>query len=60
MEFAMDCASKDANTLEQMYSNTRHDGFGAEVKKRIMIGNYVLSAGHADAYYKKAKHSASV
>ena len=47
--------SKDSNTLEQMYSNTRHDGFGAEVKKRIIIGNYVLSAGHADAYYKKAK-----
>ncbi len=47
--------SKDSNTLEKMYSNTRHDGFGAEVKKRIIIGNYVLSAGHADAYYKKAK-----
>jgi aspartyl-tRNA(Asn)/glutamyl-tRNA(Gln) amidotransferase subunit A len=47
--------SKEAQTLEQMYSNTRHDGFGPEVRMRIMIGNYVLSAGHADAYYKKAK-----
>lgn len=47
--------SPNAKTLEQMYSNTRHDGFGSEVKTRIMVGNYVLSAGHADAYYKKAK-----
>ena len=47
--------SKDAKTLEQIYSNTRRQGFGTEVKKRIIIGNYVLSAGHADAYYKKAK-----
>jgi aspartyl-tRNA(Asn)/glutamyl-tRNA(Gln) amidotransferase subunit A len=47
--------AKDSKTLEQMYSNTRHDGFGPEVRSRIMIGNYVLSAGHADAYIKKAK-----
>jgi aspartyl-tRNA(Asn)/glutamyl-tRNA(Gln) amidotransferase subunit A len=47
--------AKDAETLEKMYSKTRHDGFGAEVKKRILIGNYVLSAGYADQYYKKAK-----
>lgn len=47
--------ASDADTLEKMYSKTRHDGFGAEVKKRILIGNYVLSAGYADAYYKKAK-----
>ncbi len=52
--------AKDAKTLEKMYANTRHDGFGAEVKSRIMIGNYVLSAGHADAYYKKAKQVQAV
>jgi len=47
--------AKNAQNLEQMYCYTRHDGFGAEVKSRILIGNYVLSAGHADAYIKKAK-----
>jgi len=41
--------------LFDMYSDTRRDGFGAEVKRRILIGNYVLSAGHADAFYVNAK-----
>ena len=38
-----------------MYENTRSEGFGAEVKRRIMLGTYVLSSGYYDAYYKKAK-----
>ena len=41
-------------TLDQMYKQTRHDGFGKEVRARIMVGNYVLSAGHADQFYQKA------
>lgn len=45
---------KKASTLQEMYNNTRHDGFGQEVKTRILVGNYVLSAGYADAFYNKA------
>src|SRR5437868_11769889 len=41
--------------LNDMYEATRAAGFGAEVRKRIMIGTYVLSAGYYDAYYKKAQ-----
>jgi aspartyl-tRNA(Asn)/glutamyl-tRNA(Gln) amidotransferase subunit A len=47
--------SPDSGTLEKMYSNTRHDGFGTEVKTRIMVGNYVLSSGHAADFYNNAK-----
>lgn len=44
-----------AESLIESYFQTRHNGFGDEVKSRIMIGNYVLSAGHADQFYKKAQ-----
>jgi len=46
---------KQAHTLNEMYCDTRHDGFGAEVKKRIMVGNYVLSSGHSGEFYESAK-----
>jgi aspartyl-tRNA(Asn)/glutamyl-tRNA(Gln) amidotransferase subunit A len=48
---------RDADSLQEMYMATRGKGFGLEVKRRILIGNYVLSAGHADQYYKSAKHA---
>jgi aspartyl-tRNA(Asn)/glutamyl-tRNA(Gln) amidotransferase subunit A len=47
--------AKDANTLSSMYRRSRDLGFGAEVKRRIMLGTYALSAGYYDAYYKKAQ-----
>lgn len=43
-----------ASTLSEMYVKTRTEGFGPEVKRRIMLGTYVLSAGYYDAYYLKA------
>jgi aspartyl-tRNA(Asn)/glutamyl-tRNA(Gln) amidotransferase subunit A len=46
---------KKAHTLKEMYCDTRHDGFGAEVKTRIMVGNYVLSSGHSGEFYDNAK-----
>lgn len=45
----------EGNGLDEMYINTRSTGFGKEVKRRIMIGTYVLSAGYYDAYYLKAQ-----
>lgn len=46
---------KDAVNLEDLYKRSRGEGFGAEVKRRIMTGTYVLSAGYYDAYYLKAQ-----
>lgn len=45
----------EANTLASMYQHSRDEGFGAEVKRRILLGTYVLSAGYYDAYYRKAQ-----
>ncbi len=45
----------DAGDLLEMYTRTRHDGFGDEVKRRIMLGTYALSAGYYDAYYGSAQ-----
>ena len=42
-------------TLDEMYEATRGEGFGVEVKRRVLIGTYVLSAGYYDAYYNKAR-----
>ena len=52
VRFGLRVPGKD---LIEMYENTRGAGFGKEVRRRIMIGTYVLSAGYYDAYYKKAQ-----
>ena len=46
--------TKDYKDLHQMYKKTRSEGFGAEIKRRIMLGTFVLSSGYYDAYYMKA------
>jgi len=48
------------DTLMEMYKETRSSGFGAEVKRRILIGTYALSSGYYDAYYKKASQVRTV
>jgi len=45
----------DGENLVEMYMNTRHHGFGAEVKRRIILGTYALSSGYYEAYYRKAQ-----
>lgn len=47
--------SEKAKTLEEVYDLSKEEGYGAEVKRRIMLGTYVLSKGYQDAYYKKAQ-----
>lgn len=47
--------SKEAKTLKEIYKKSRSEAFGAEVKRRIILGTYVLSSGYYDAYYKKAQ-----
>ena len=47
--------AKNARTLSDMYRRSRDEGFGTEVKRRIMLGTYALSAGYYDAYYLKAQ-----
>ena len=47
--------SRDSKDLNDLYIQSRSEGFGDEVKRRILIGTYVLSAGYYDAYYKKAQ-----
>jgi aspartyl-tRNA(Asn)/glutamyl-tRNA(Gln) amidotransferase subunit A len=47
--------AEDAKSLAAMFRNSRDEGFGAEVKRRILLGTYTLSAGYYDAYYRKAQ-----
>src|SRR6202034_3406005 len=47
--------ARGVNTLSEMYRRSRDEGLGAEVKRRIMLGTYALSAGYYDAYYLKAQ-----
>lgn len=47
--------TKNFTNLKEIYNNSRSEGFGAEVKRRIILGTYVLSSGYYDAYYKKAQ-----
>ena len=47
--------AKDCKSLKELYKKSRSEGFGSEVKRRIILGTYVLSSGYYDAYYKKAQ-----
>jgi aspartyl-tRNA(Asn)/glutamyl-tRNA(Gln) amidotransferase subunit A len=52
--------AEEANSLREMYRRTRDEGFGPEVKRRIMLGTYVLSSGYYDAYYRRAQQVRSL
>jgi len=52
--------AEEARTLSEMYRSTRDEGFGAEVKRRIMLGTFALSSGYYDAYYEKAQRVRSM
>ena len=52
--------SKYSNDLDSLYKNTRDEGFGTEVKRRILIGTYALSSGYYDKYYEQAQRVRSV
>ncbi len=52
--------SPNAKTLVEMYTRTREEGFGPEVKRRVLLGTYVLSAGYYDAYYRRAQQVRSL
>ena len=52
--------SEEARSLSDMYRRTRDEGFGAEVKRRIMLGTFALSSGYYDAYYEKAQRVRSM
>src|SRR5699024_7632099 len=47
--------AKDANTVEEMFKQSRSEGFGEEVKRRIMLGTFALSAGNVDDFFKKGQ-----
>jgi aspartyl-tRNA(Asn)/glutamyl-tRNA(Gln) amidotransferase subunit A len=47
--------AKEAKTLDEVYDLSKEEGFGREVKRRILLGTYVLSSGYQDAYYRKAQ-----
>jgi len=52
--------SENYSDMDELYTNTRNEGFGAEVKRRIMLGTFALSSGYYDAYYKKALQARSL
>lgn len=52
--------SENYTDMDSLYTNTRNEGFGAEVKRRIMLGTFALSSGYYDAYYKKALKARSI